>query len=105
MPEIPATEIKHNLSRFVPRPGVAFRTQSFKTANGETKEYPFFLTQGKKVFFIHPTREELNLTDDVVQALYADENGEFAAAKSAYFIDTTQKKKWRPPHPNPYYRT
>lgn len=95
MPEIPATEIKHNLSRFVPRPGVAFRTQSFKTANGETKEYPFFLTQGKKVFFIHPTREELNLTDDVVQALFADENGEFAAAKSAYFIDTnaTQKKK------------
>ena len=89
---ITATEVKHGLSRFLPRPGVAFRTQAI-TINGKVQEFPYFLKQGKKVYFTHPTREELNLTDDIVLALFADEKGEFSQAKSAYFIDTTQKKK------------
>ena len=90
---IAATEIKHGLSRFKPRPGVSFRTQSIQV-DGKVQEFPYFLCNGKKIYFIHPMREELNLTDDMVLALFADEKGEFSQAKSAYFIDTaTQKKK------------
>lgn len=97
MPEINAKDIKHGLTRFVPRPGTAFRTQTFKGADGKDFECPFFLTQGKKVYFKHPTRPELDLTDDVVLALFADEKGNFAQAKSSYFIEVGKAAKVEKP--------
>ncbi len=79
-------DIKHGLKRFAPRPEAGFRVDV-----NEGVEYPFFLWRGKKHYFIHPVRKEMDLTDDVVLAMYADVKGNFSQAKSAYFVEAASE--------------
>lgn len=78
--------VKHNLKRFAPRPEAGFRTDVI-----DGVEFPYFIWRGKKHYFIHPVRAELNLTDDFVSAMYADAKGAFAQAKSAYFVEAASE--------------
>lgn len=79
-------EIKHGLKRFAPRPEAGFRTDVI-----DGVEFPYFIWRGKKHYFIHPVRAELNLTDDAVSAMYADVKGTFSQAKSAYFVEAASE--------------
>lgn len=74
--------ISHNLKRYTLRANTNFRVDVV-----DGKEYPYFLRAGKKIYFIHPSRDEFSLTDDQVTAMFADTNGKFAQAKSAYFVE------------------
>ena len=77
-------KISHNLKNYTPRANAAFRVDVV-----DGKEYPYFLRAGKKTYFVHPSRAEFNLTDEQVTAMFADTNGKFAQAKSAYFVEAT----------------
>lgn len=75
---IAAKDVLHDLKKFVLRQERAFPFDEF-----EGKKYPYFVKDGKKFYFKHPTRPEFNLSDDTLIGMY--QTHEVVNFKSAIF--------------------
>lgn len=85
---IQAKDVQHDLKKFILRPERVFPFDEF-----DGKKYAYFVKDGKKYYFKHPTRTEFNLQDDTIAAMYQDANGKFAALKSAIFQEAKEQQK------------
>lgn len=78
--KIPADKVAHTLKLYTVQKNRVF---PFDEIDG--KKYPYFSKELKKYYFIHPTREEFNLTDEQVTQLWADSTGKFNQLKCSLF--------------------
>lgn len=90
---IQAKDVLHELKKFVLRQERAFPFDNF-----EGKKYPYFVRDGKKYYFKHPTRPEFDLTDETIAAMY--QSAENVNVKSSIFKKAKELKEQEPAKPS-----